>query len=360
MALKRYLSIGVVLVASALLLGAVVWFVGFERTAAAVGQAGWLAFAAVGVLKAVFILAQAGAWAVLNVPIKHRARFRTLVAGTVVGQAGNIVTPSTYLGGEPFKIVYVGKMASLPYREVTGTVVLSKYLELVSFIILFSFSTVVAAVAYRGVLFGPAYFAAGVTMLVMAGALLAVSVVLWVALARRWRPLTALVEFVARIKPLRRRLARLRRRTALMEDQVSRVFCEESGAARGAFGLLFVGHVAVFVMPLAFFLAGSAHLRLGLGALCLIFVAEQFLLLVQLTPSGVGMLDGGLIATFALLGLDNAEAQCMAFLLCVRLWDAVVIGAGAWLGARAGARILAGAGATPPGTEVPEPADPQE
>jgi len=62
-------------------------------------------------------------------------------------------------------------------------------------------------------------------------------------------------------------------------------------------------------------------------------VASQGLLAVQLTPSGAGTLDGGLIGTFALMGLDTPAnlAYCMAYLLCLRLWDAVIVGAGALL-----------------------------
>ncbi len=344
MQFRRAIGFAILIPGSVLILAGVVCAVGFQRTLAAVGQAGVWAFVAVGVLTALALVLQAAALAALNRPIGHRVPFLTLVEGMVVALAGNVLTPTSHLGGEPFKVAYIGRMRGLPYQEVAGTVLLSKYLELLSFILLFGFSTAVAALGYAGVLFHPPYTGVGVAMLVLAGALLGVFGVLWVALTRRWRPLTRVVSTLALIRPLRRRVVRLRRRAIEMEDQVSRVFCEEGRVWMAGFGLMLASHAAMFIKPLAFFLLG-ARLRLGVGDLGLIFVASQLLLSVQFTPSGVGMLDAGLIGTFALLRVGESqcmvgEAQCMAYLLCLRLWDAVAVGLGALLAARVGARFL--------------------
>jgi uncharacterized protein (TIRG00374 family) len=274
--------------------------------------------------------------------------FRTLFEAVVVGLAGNILTPSTHLGGEPFKVVYVGRTTGHPYHEVAGTVLLSKYLEGLSFVLFFSLSTFVAAVSFRTLLFGP-YLVAGVLLLVVAAGLLGLFVVLWLSLSRRWLPLTRLVAGLARVRLFPRFFGGLIGRTRRMEEQVSRVFWAEGGAARLAFGAFLVAHAAVFVRPAVFFLLARPQIALGLRELCLIFVASQALLAFQLTPSGVGMLDGGLIGTFALLGLDGAQhaAQCMAYLLCIRFWDALLVSAGVLLAARVGAEILT---AKPPPT----------
>ena len=314
--------------------------VGVEKTLAAVGEAGAGAFAGVGACMGAVVVLQAVAWAALNQPIQHKARFRTLLGAVVVGQAGNILTPSTYLGGEPLKVVYVAKATGHRYHEVAGTVLLSKYLEALSFILFFSFSTIVAAVSYRDLLFGP-YLAVGVTLLGLAGASLVLFGVLWLALSRRWRPVTRLVQWLPKLRLFSKSLARLRDRASVMEDQVSRVFCEEGQAARLAFGAMLLAHAAIFAKPALFFLLGAGN-GLGLGALCLIFVASQALLAFQLTPSGVGTLDGGLIGTFALVGLD--EAHCMAYLLAIRFWDIAIIGGGAFLATRVGAQLVMGKG----------------
>ena len=334
--MRRMLSLAILLPVTAVILAAMVYVVGVERTLAAVRAAGPLAFVGVGALTAAHVLLQAAAWMALNQPIKHRVRFRTVLAATTVGLAGNILTPSTFLGGEPLKVLYVGRRGHLPYHEVAGSVLLSKYLEAISFILFFGFCTAVAAVYYRDLLFGP-YLAGGITLVVLAGTLLVLCGVLWRALALRHRPLAALVGLLGRVRPLRRRMARLRERTRQMEEQVSRVFCEEGGASWSAFGALVLTHVAILLKPVAFFCIGT-QLHLGLGPLSLIFVVAQALLAFQFTPAGAGTLDGGLLGTFALVGLG--QGQAMAYLLCLRLWDATVVGVGAFLAARVGARLL--------------------
>ena len=347
------------LLLSAALLVVIVYAVGFRRTADAVRDAGVLSFAAVGVLTLATQLIQAASLAILNRPIKHCVPFHTLFEATIVGLAGNIVTPSTYLGGEAFKVLYVGRAAGLPYRQVTGTVVLSKYLEAISFVLFFTFSAVVATVSYRSDLFGSA-LPVGLSLVAVEGFLLILCVALIVSLSRRWRPLTRLVRVLLHLPFLSRRLTHLQDKTREMEDQVSRVFCEEGRAAWQVFGVQLVGHVTIFLRPAVFFYLGAYHLKLDLGQLGLLFVVSQALLSFQLTPSGAGMLDTGLIGAFALMGLDTPQeiAQCMAFLLCLRLWDAVAIGAGALLGARVGTRVLSSQPRMPaapesPGSEAP-------
>jgi len=63
-----------------------------------------------------------------------------------------------------------------------------------------------------------------------------------------------------------------------------------------------LSHLAVLCRPAIFFALGSG-LGLGLGGLCLLFIAGQVLLLLQIIPSGLGTMDGGIIGIFTLLGL---------------------------------------------------------
>ncbi|MFW6163170.1 MAG: lysylphosphatidylglycerol synthase domain-containing protein, partial [Planctomycetota bacterium] len=168
---------------------------------------------------------------------------------------------------------------------------------------------------------------------------------------------TRLLRGVVRLRVFRRFFSRLAVRARRMEDQVSGVFRDEGWAALLAF-LSFLGiHIVLFLRPALFFLFGST-LRLGMGPLSLIFVASQVLLCFQLTPSGVGTLDGGLIGTFALIGLP--EAQCMAYLLALRFWDVLVMGGGGFLAARVGTQLAVphpspGSGMLKAGAEAGDP-----
>jgi len=335
--LRQALKVGAVLTISVGILGGIILAVGLEETWDAVARAGFLAFGAVGLLTCAQLVLQAWAWKSLNRGVNHQVRYRTLLSAVISGMAVNIVTPSAYLGGEPIKVIFVARKTGLPMHEVAGTVLLSKFLEVLSFLLIFGSCVVVTLVEFRDVLFSSAYLSAGIMVILVTVILLALSVTLWLGLYRGWKPLTALVGGLRRYRRGSRFLARLFDRTARMEKQVARVYHEKRETAVKAFAKLFLSHLTIFAKPAAFFALGSWS-GLSFGELSLIFVAGQALAGFQFTPSGVGTLDGGLIGTFALLGL--AEPTCMAFLLSLRFWDAVMVGAGAFLGARAGARLF--------------------
>ena len=338
--IRRVTKVALTVVVTVGLLALVVALVGFDDTVEAVGQAGPWAFLSTGALLAGVLAIQAVAWGVLNKPIAHRMPFRMLMGATAVGMAGNIITPSTYLGGEPVKVIYAGRKTGLPYQELAGTVLLAKYLEALSFVLFLAAGTLVAAVGLRDVLFAGGNLPLGIAAVGVVVAAMVMLVLLWVSLWRHWAPLTRMLSVLARLRVGRRFFTRLRRRCLRMERQVSRTFCQEHGAIWPAFGLYVLTHLAMFVKPLAFFVLGW-RLGLSFAELGLIFLTCQVLLAFQLTPSGVGTLDGGLLGVLAVAGIGITRPQCTAFLLCVRFWDAALLGVGALLAAHAGAGFFA-------------------
>lgn len=336
---RRALKTAILLTLSCVVLGAVVYFVGVQKTVDALRQVGAIAFVSLSLFMIVQLILQGLAWSLLNRPLNHRIPLRILVEAAAVGMAVNIMTPSSYLGGEPFKVIYAGRKTGLPYQELAGNVVLCKYLEAISFLLFFGCGTGVAVVTFRDQLFSGPYLSAGIALCLFAVGLLGLCVVLWLALSRHWKPLTFLVARISRIWSSSQFLKNLVGRCEEMETQVTRVFKEYGHRSFGVFCCFFLIHVVLFVRPAIFFALGSG-LGLGLGELSLIFVASQALGALQLTPSGVGIFDGGLIGTFAVLGIG--EPMCMAFLLCLRFWDAAVVGLGIVLGGRVGAHILTG------------------
>jgi len=327
------------LVASAVLLALIVCLVGVRETFAAAGQVGLPAFLSLGALLAGMLALQAAAWAALNRAVGQRIGFLTLFEASTVGLAGNILTPSTYLGGEPGKVLYAGCRSGLSYQRLAGTVLLAKYLEALSFLLFLAGGTVVAAVGLRGVLFGGARAALGATAVAVVAAALAAFGVLWASLARGWTPLTVLAALLARARVFPRFFRGLRKRALRMERQASGVFRQEGRMVLPAFCFFVLTHVSIYVKPLLFFWLGW---RIGLGPaeLGLIFLTCQVLLAFQLTPSGIGTLDGGMFGMLALTGIAISQPQCTAFLLCIRFWDAVIVAAGALLAARAGAGLF--------------------
>ena len=333
--MSRARKMAVSLIVSAVLLAVVVYLAGARETAKAAWEAGLPAFLTVGAILFVLMAFQAAAWAALERKTGHRVPYRTLLAATIVAMAGNILTPSTHLGGEPGKILYAGRKTGISYTELAGTVLLCKYIEAMSFVLFLGFGTAAAVAGFHSVLFHPPYLVLGMTIVILAAAALGLGAVLWVSLSRKWTPLTAMVGLAARMRIRPAFFENLRERSLRMEGQASRMFREEGHAVVPAFFWYLMTHVAMFARPLAFFLLGW-QIRLNLAELGLIFLTSQVLLAVQLMPSGVGTLDGGLLAVVAIAGIGITVPQCTAFLLCLRFWDAVVVTTGVLLAARTG------------------------
>jgi uncharacterized protein (TIRG00374 family) len=328
-------------VAAAALLAVVVYVVGARETFEAAWQAGPLAFLAVGAMLYLLMGFQAAAWRTLERQRGSRIPYRTLLAATIVAMAGNILTPASHLGGEPAKIVYAGRRSGLGYARLAGSVLLCKYVEAMSFVVFLGFGSAMALVGFREVLFNPPNVALGVTFAVLSAAALVMGGVLWISLGRRWTPLAALVGLATRLRIKRAFFEGLKGRALRMELQASAMFREEGGALVPAFLWYFATHLIMFLRPFAFVYLGWS-LRLGPAELGLIFLTTQILLAVQLVPSGAGTLDGGLLAVIAIAGtgISIDKSQCMAFLLCLRFWDAAVVLTGAVLTTRLGMGLL--------------------
>lgn len=335
-------------------LAVMVVLVGPGATWQALRQAGPEAFASVGLVLAVTVGLQAAAWSVLNRVVGLRVGVLTALEATVIGLAGNICTPSTYLGGEPAKIFFAGRRSGMSYEALAGTVLLAKYLEIISFVLFVSVGTIITSVGLRDVLFAPAGMAWGITLVAVGAAALLLTIVLTLSLANRGTPLAGLVGLIARLRLFPRFFTRLRQKAVRVELRVSRVFRREGRAIVPAFALFVLTHAAMFVKPLLFFWLGW-RTGLDLAELGLFFLTGQVLLAFQLTPSGVGTLDGGLFAMLALAGMAISAPQMAVFLLCMRFWDAAVVAVGAVLAGRAGAGLLTGQPKAAPAVPVERP-----
>jgi uncharacterized protein (TIRG00374 family) len=339
----RVLKVALGVIVTIAILALVVHITGVEETAEAIGQAGIWAFAAIGGTQLLFLLLHAVAIRVLCKPIGHRISLWRMLKATTTGMAANIITPSTYLGGEPIKVIYLGRKTGLSYQELAGTVLLAKYMEALSFVFLLGICVGATLVVFGDHLFSSANIAIGIALILVAAGAIVLSMTILGALRHDRRPLTAVVEFLSRPRWSRRFFARLRKRTRVMEGQVSRVFREEGPAIKSSLLMYVLSHGVLFVRPLVFFGLGWG-MELDFELLSLIFIMSQVLLALQITPSAVGTLDGGLIGVLALVQADTiiSAPQCAAYLLALRFWDAIVVGAGVMLSAKVGLKLLLG------------------
>lgn len=351
----RVTKVAVTIAVSVVLFAAIIWYVGFQRSLQAVLSAGAPAFLSTGILTFAMLLAQSLAWRGMNRPIGHDVPLGTLLAATIVGTAGNVVAPSHSFGGEPVKVIYVGRRTGYRYDQQAGVVLLCKYLEALSFLLFIGAATVLAVTGFRGVLFRGPNLAWGVSILAVAAGAVGLCVLLWFSLSRRWTPLRRATGWLVSLGLWRRFFLRLREQAYDVEQLCSRLFNEEGWAIVPAFFLYVLAHATIFFKPLAFFGLGLGwHVNLHMSALAMFFLATQILLSVQLTPSGVGTLDGGLFGVLALAGLNDVISpdKLIAYLFCLRIWDAVLVAVGATLAARVGAGLFGAKRPAPPASSA--------
>jgi uncharacterized protein (TIRG00374 family) len=339
--LKHAWKWALVLAATATALVIMVLWVGVAPTLAALQEVGWAAFLSVGALLAATFILQAAAWTILNRVVNLRLGVLTALEGTIVALAGNIITPTAHLGGEPLKVLYAGRRRGLSYEALASTVLLGKYIETISFVLFICLGTVVCALGLKDVLFRPPHLAWGIVLVSLGGLSLLAMIVLTVSLLRRRTPLAAIAGLLCRLRIFPTFFDNLRKRAAKVELRVSQVFRREGRSIVPAFFVYLLTHAAIAIKPLAFFYLGW-KVRLGLPELALFFLTSQALLAFQLVPSGVGTLDGGLFAMIYLAGMNIHRPQMAVFLLCIRFWDAAVVAVGAVLAARVGTGLLSG------------------
>ena len=316
--------------------------VGAKETWDAVRDAGLLAVAAMLALSLVWLAFMTLAWDLLGRAVGHRVPFLTLYGGILVGFVGNYVAPSMYLGGEPLRIAYVGRKSKLPYYQVAGTVILSKYLEFTAFVVLICIGAGVALFHYGAILATPRFHFWRGVMVAGAAAMVAVLVLLMISLRGRRRPMSAVVAFLGRKGIFRHRMQHWHHIVAEMEDQISHAFNHEWRRAWPAAVALCAGFATVLLRPLMFFLLlkGSGHYHFTFAQLCLIYTLTQFILAFHITPGSLGVYEGGMLGIFAILGNVVPREAVLAYVFCLRLADVVLIVGGIALATHQGIKIM--------------------
>lgn len=298
----------------------IVWKIDLAQAGQALGRVGLRGGAAFLAATLATLFFQSLGWHVLfrsrGWPISFRSTFEAMLMGNAV----SYVTPSMYLGGEPLRIWIIGERYNLKKRDVTATVLVQKFSEFAGFVLVLLVSI--------GLMFWN--FDLSPTLrwsAIAASALLSVVfLVLLFAFVGRWPVASTIIGWFGP------RAAGLREKARETEAQVEQTFHKTPGAAAACLFLTGSPALLIAARPLFYFVF-TGH-AVTIPELALIFVFTQVLLAFQFTPGGLGIFEGGLIGTFALIGLEAPEA--VAFSAIQRVTDVVLVGTGFLLAAREG------------------------
>lgn len=276
------------------------------------------------------IIINAISWQIILKSYGHRPPFRDILATKIVGFVISYLTPSMYFGGEPVRAYLISKKHGLPLTEVGASVVVNRFLELGAALFFIYLGTIWTLVEYE-------------LPLLLRVVMLALNVLMGLGMAALLlsfiyenRLFTNLANLLSRWNPLSKAVEKVKPHISKLEEEVFLVFKKHRREALLAFALNFLAGSLIFLKPAIFFYFLGIIFRLS--QLSLLFALTHLILILQVTPGGLGVFELGEVAIFGLVGIEAQKA--LAFTLMVRVADAVVVAIALFLGLHFGLNKL--------------------
>ncbi len=320
---KRILTAVSLLVGLALFAFVIDRFGGLRKTVESLREFGWPGLAAYLATAAMTCVAPALAWTILMRGEGIRASFWTAIKANFMGFPVNFIAPTMFLGAEPLKMLYVSRSTGEPKRRILATIVVAKFQEIGALLFVMIVAAAISVWRIRltrdqGVL--------------LVGSMALLAVVFGFALyafAGNLRPTVRAINFLARVKRWRRRLARLRTRAEEMEAVIHRFFNQQLRTFLAAQAVTLLSAVSILLRPWIFFYFLPQRELLGTEQLCGIYLATNVINSLPHTPGALGTFEIGMVAAFALVGLPTDQAAPYA--VVNRAADLFFIVLGIWL-----------------------------
>jgi uncharacterized protein (TIRG00374 family) len=296
---------------------AVLAYIDFFETFRKVRAAGWPCLAAYTATALLTLVVPAAGWLILMRAEGVRCSFGTALKANLMGFVLNLLTPSMYVGSEPLKVFYVAGITGASKRRVLATIIVSKFQEFAG-IVLVMLGTVFFYVSTTEVIGKLDEVILVVLALVFTAGLM---LVLY-AIVGRLRPSVWIIDRIGRLKFMKERMEKLRVRAIELEYRMYAAFVHRWKTFLVAQTITLASALSVLLRPMVFlwFVPGAPAMRLD--SLCMVYIIFTLVHMVQLTPAGLGMHEGGLTWYFATVP-DPAFPQetAVAFILMGRLVD---------------------------------------
>lgn len=291
-----------------------------------VAEVGWPCVAAYTGTALFSLLIPAIGWQILLRAEGVRASTWTLMKANLMGFVLNIVTPSLYLGGEPLKTFYVAGVTGASKRRILATIIVSKFQEFVGvvggmLIAVFVFISMTEVLKKTHEV-----------VLVIVALTFAAGLMLWLyAIVGRLRPTIWVIDKIARVRPMGRRISRIRRKAVELEYRVHAAFVHRWKRFLVAQFVTLLSSVAMFLRPVVFvlFLGGAGHPHFY--NICMIYIVLNVISMVQFIPGGLGMHEWGIAYYFDLISGTPYQdpvftpETAMAYVLVSRFADVVFV-----------------------------------
>jgi uncharacterized protein (TIRG00374 family) len=246
----------------------------------------------------------------------------TTLKANFMGFPINFIAPSLYLGAEPLKTFYVSHVHGEQRRKVLATIIVSKFQEIgaILFIMMVAVGIAIWKVDFSRkqemVLIGTMVF------------LIAIFTLGVYAFVGNFKPTVKIINFLARFKKGRRRLARLRTRAKEMEHLIHGAFTKRWKTFVAAQAVTMLSAVTIIIRPWIFFYFKDG-MHTGIEDLCAIYVVTNLINVLPHTPGALGVMETFMVALFAITGMGKDQAAALS--VVNRLSDLILLVLGGWL-----------------------------
>jgi len=263
--------------------------------------------------------------------ILHSHNIKTKIWHTAIGQfIGNaigFITPSLYLGGEPFKALYLGDLYKTSKSKIFSVAMFGKFQELSCLLFFVYVGTLIMIVKAEELSLPSGLW----TILLIVDVGLGILVFFAIRSIIKNSPVLSNVAlWIARRGIFRKRIEKIVPQIIELEEMIYQAFKHDWKTGLIAYGFSFLSILVAFLKPAVFFifLSGGSEI-LPLYELAMIFTLTQILLVFHITPGCIGVFEGGQMGIFKIIGIDDGVA--VAYLLIYRFVDLLTTGAGVYL-----------------------------
>jgi len=299
------------------------FIVGVRETLSVVGQVKFYGIIVFVLFSSLILVVPAIGWKIILSKDGQGISFLELLKANVMGYPINYIAPSAYLGSEPLKLIYLTKNHNIQMGRLTATMIVCKFQEFIGLILLLVVATgiiVFARALPREMM---------IAIVVAVGILVLIIITLLYAFLSNFKPVVKIVNLIAKLKILRKKVDKVRTKAEEMEALIKIYFVKRWWTFFLTQSIVFLSSVSVFLRPAVFFYFYKGYLPIGLTALAIIFVLTQLLAIFHITPGGLGIFEVGIISIFGLFRIDKTEA--MAFSVLTRIADIFLFTGGVWL-----------------------------
>lgn len=287
-----------------------------DKTIQALRAVGWEGVAAyVATATAVLIFPAVGWWILMKAEGTSTNPL-LLCKANLMAWPVDIIAPSMYLGGIPVKMFYVASRYGIPYRRVLGSVIVNRFQELATLILL-----IVAAAAYF--LWTSPVLTTQSEILIGTITIVCISMVVFFlyAVLTRMHPSVWILKQLGRFKFMKPRLEDLKAKAVEVEDQIYESLVHRWRSFLLSLFVTFLSAVSIFIRPIIFDRFTGNPNPIGLQTICIIYIITNVVHFVQIIPGSIGVFEAVSFAYFSNVGTNWTQETLGAYLVVNRLAD---------------------------------------